>query len=41
MEDRKRLGFVLGAQGMLFAGGGVFAVKNTRPVKHDESCFHD
>ncbi|HXI69270.1 MAG TPA: hypothetical protein VNN22_02820 [Verrucomicrobiae bacterium] len=27
MEDRKRLGFVLGAQAVLFAGGGVFGVK--------------
>ena len=33
MQQRKRLGFVLGAQAVLFAGGGVLAVKNARPVE--------
>lgn len=36
MEDRKRLGFVLGAQAVLFARGGVFGVKNSGSPKQDE-----
>ena len=41
MQERQRLGLVLRAQAVLFAGGGVFGVKNPRPVKHDESRFHN
>jgi len=40
MEDRKRLGFVLGAQAMPFARGGVFGVKNSGSPKQDEFRFH-
>ena len=40
MEDRKRLGFVLGAQAVLFARGGVFGVKNSGSPKQDEFRFH-
>ncbi len=41
MEDRKRLGLVLGAQAVLLARHGVLAVKNTRSPKQDKSRFHD
>jgi hypothetical protein len=41
MEDRKRLGFVLGAQAVLLPGGGVFGVKNSGSPKQDELRFHD
>jgi hypothetical protein len=41
MEQRQRLGFVLGAQGMLFAGGGVLGVKDPGSPKQDEFRFHD
>jgi hypothetical protein len=40
MEQRQRLSFVLGAQTDLFVGGGVFGVKNSGSLKHDESRFH-
>jgi len=41
MEDRKRLGFVLRVQAVLFAGGGVFGVKNSGSPKQDEFHFHN
>ena len=37
MEQRQRLGFVLGAQTVLLVGGGVFGVKNSGSPKQDES----
>ena len=40
MEDRKRLTFVLRVQAVLFAGGGVFGVKNSGSPKQDEFRFH-
>jgi hypothetical protein len=40
MEDRQRLGFVLGAQAVLFARGGVFRVKNFGSPKQDEFRFN-
>ncbi len=41
MQERERLGFVLGAQAVLFAGGRVLAVKNARSFEQDESRFHN
>jgi hypothetical protein len=40
MQERKRLGFVLRAQAVLFAGGRVLTVKNARSAEQDESRFH-
>ena len=40
MQERERLGFVLGAEAGLFAGGRVLAVINARSPEQDKSLFH-
>jgi hypothetical protein len=41
VQECKGFGFVLGAQGMLFARDSVLAVINARSPKQDESCFYN
>ena len=40
MQEREGFSFVLGAETVLLAGGGVLAVINPRPAEEDESLFH-